>query len=443
MAVQVCLLAIPASSQVPPPEDQQTFLRILPLFERGEYGQAEQQLKAALEQYPDSAVLENALGVLYRKTNRTTEAAAAFEKALRSLPTFTAAQLQLAAIYEEQGRTNDAADLFVRAGEGATDANAIAAAAIGAAECGASQRAIALFEKARAAGADSPALRYNLALAEYNAGENRAALETLRGVATDGPEVLYLRGRIREALQDPGAADDFTKACKNDAAVAEHCVAAAAELARQEHFATALEAAETGLTKTPDSGALLTLRGMSLFRLGRYGEARTVYGRVLEHDPRLYAAREGLAFLLYTTGDLEEARRTAEAALSDANADFYLFHLHSMILARMSPELRGQAMRSVEEAIRRNPSFAPAFFLRGKLRLKSNDDQDAEADFLTAAKLDPKFPLPHYQLARLYFREGKIVQAEAEEKQLSVLGNMREEEALARQTQDVVLSAAR
>ena len=197
------------------------------------------------------------------------------------------------------------------------------------------------------------------------------------------------------------------------------------------------------MEKTPSSLALRSLLGLVQFRLGKYGEAIESYTRVIESDPAADASREGLAFLLYLIGDLDKARSVVEQGLKNPKADFYLSQLQAMILYRISPQYWSEAMESANRALQKNPRFAPSYFLRGKIQMERNQWETALRDFHKAAELDPKYPLPHYKIAQIYLQQGRLQEAEAARKKFSMLGNLREEELLARQTQDLLMRAVR
>ena len=75
--------------------------------------------------------------------------------------------------------------------------------------------------------------------------------------------------------------------------------------------------------------------------------------------------------------------------------------------------------------------------------MEQNDFPGALADFERAAELNPKYPLPYFKMAQIYARQGRVREAETARRKFSELGNLREEEILARQTQDVLMPATR
>jgi tetratricopeptide (TPR) repeat protein len=436
-------LAVNGSAQAPSAEEQQHLFSVLPLIDRGELSRAEEQLTAGIERYPRSAILYNALGIVFRKENKLDRAADSFRKALEILPTFTAAQMQLASIHQQQGMKPEAARLFRAAAENTTNFEALVAAGLGLADCEDYPGAARVLEKARSMQPDSESVTYNLALAQYKMGDLPAALKTLDSIRAIEPDAVYLRGKVLDGLGKPAGASEFAVACRAQPGNESFCADAALAAIRQQKFLDAVALLEPAIEKLPGSVTLLPLLGLAQFRLGRYQEAIRSYTGSLGKDPSLDASREGLGFLYYVTGDLETARAVVEQGLRNPKADFYLAYLDAIVLYRLSPQLWTRAAAAVERAIQVNTKFAPAYFQRGKIRMEQNDAAGALADFERAAELDPKYPLPYYKMAQIYARQGRVRDAEAARHKFSALGNLREEEILTRQTLDVLMPAAR
>ena len=438
-------MAFQGEAQAPPAEEQPYLFSVLPLINRGDLATAEEQLRAGLSQYPRSAILYNALGIVYGKQKKPEAAAASFRHALEILPSFTAAQLQLAAIEQQQGNKQEAARWFSAAGDSTTNFDALVAAGMGLADCEDYSGAARVLEKAHAANPNADAVSYNLALAQYKGGRLKEALESLQSFAAGErqPDFLYLHGKILDGLGMPGGASEIIAACGERPGNETVCTDAALAAIRQQRFLEAVTMLQQAIEKSPASVPLLSLLGLAQFRLGRYHDAIANYAAALERDPRVDASREGLGFLWYVTGDLEKARSVIEAGLKNPNADHYLFHLEAMVLYRTSPKLLAQALDAINRSIQANERFAPSYFLRGKIRMEQADLHGALADFEHAVELDPKYPLPYYKMSQIYTRLGRAQQSEAARRRFSELGNLREEEVLARQTQDVLMPAAR
>jgi thioredoxin-like negative regulator of GroEL len=113
-------------------------------------------------------------------------------------------------------------------GDSTSNFEALATAGLGLAQCEDYNRAIPVLEKARSLRPDSMSIRYNLALARYKDRKFQAALETLRSIpSTDGAdnaELLYLRGKVRQALSQEGGIEDLAQACRLRPAGENFCV---------------------------------------------------------------------------------------------------------------------------------------------------------------------------------------------------------------------------
>jgi tetratricopeptide (TPR) repeat protein len=437
----VIIAALRAGAQTAPQPDQRYLFSVLPLIDGNDLGRAEEQLVRGVEQFPRSAILYNALGIVYRKEGKLDPAAEAFRKALDILPSFTAAQLQLASLEQQRSNKTEAAKFFRAAAETTENFEALVAAGLGLADCEDYAGAARALSKAHAQRPDSSSVTYNLALAQFKGSEAPAALATLRGLADTEPDVVYLRGKIMESLGDRSAAKQIVSACRLQPANETFCSDAAVAAMRQDHFVEALDVLSPALERSPRSVVLLSSAALAQFRLGRYGDAIRSYRMALEQGPNQDAAREGLGFLQYMTGDLEAARAVVEEGLKNPNADFYLAYLDALILYRLSPQTRMQAVAAVERAIRTNPRFAPAYFLRGKILMEQNQLRAALADFERAVAIDPKYPLPYYKMAQIYTRQGRAREAEDARRKFSDLGSLREEEMLSRQAQDILMPA--
>lgn len=432
-------------AQTPSADEQQYLFSLLPLIERGDLVNAETQLMEGIERYPRSAILYNALGIVYAKQSKIDKAASSFRRALEILPSFTAAQLQLASVDQQQGNKPEAVQLFRSAGETTQNFDALVAAGMGLADCEDYAFAARVLEKAHAIRPDVESVAYNLALAQFKNRDLARALESLQSIPAPDrqPDVLYLRGKVLEGLGKAEGAREIMAACRAEPGNEAFCTSAALDAIRQQRFLDAAAVLQPALEKSPDSVALLSLLGMAQFRLGRYRDAIGSYAAALAKDPGVDASREGLGFLYFVTGDLEKARATIEGGLKKPKVDYYLEHLEAMVLYRASPRLRSKALEAVDRALQANAQFAPSHFLRGKIRMEQNDLPGALADFERAVALDPKYPLPYYKMAQIYARQGRAQEAKIARRKFSELGDLREEEVLARQTQDVLMPGAR
>ncbi len=417
----------------------------LPLIQQQNWSAAEASLQEGMASFPHSAILSNALGIVYEREHRQPDAIRAFEQAVEWLPNFTAAQVHLASLHAERGECDHANRLFRAAAAKTTDEGALSTAGLGLAECKDFAGAAQVLEKARSVSA-SPAIIFNLALVLYKTSQFGAALSMLEtlphGAEQERPEVLFLRGKLLKALQKPGSADSLAQACRQHAQE-DYCRDAAIEMIATEQLTEAVTLLEYANKAMPaPSVSLLCALGLAQFRLGRYQASIRSYSGALDMDPQLDAAREGLGFLFYITGDLEHARSVVEQGPARTNVDFYLPYLRALVLYRTSSALWPEALSSLTQCLRSNPNFAPSYFLRGKIALEQGNETAALSDFQTAAKLDPVYPLPYYKMSLIYLRQGRREEAEQARKQFAALGNQREDELLAKQAQALLLTHA-
>jgi tetratricopeptide (TPR) repeat protein len=427
-------------SQAPSEEEQDYLKSVLPLIQERNWSDAEDKLKEGLAQFRRSALLANALGMVYEQQGKIDAAAREFEQALEWLPSFTAARIHLAAIYVRQGSCPRASELFKAAAAAVSDASALTAIGIGLGECQAYTDAARVLETAHTIDPTSATITWNMALAQFKAGAFEQALTSIdalpRGTESERPEVLYLRGKVMEALRRPEAGAILDQACRAKPQE-DYCEDAAIFLMREGRLQDAAELLEREFKSQQPSATALSTLGLIQFRLGRYQQAIDSYTRAMR-DPTLAAPREGLAFLFYMTGDLASARSTVEEALKKSADSFYLPYLHALILWRTSHRFVTDALNSIAASLQRNPSFAPAYFLRGKIRLDGNNMDGALADFQMASRLDTKYALPWYKMAQVYYSQGRVDEAKNAERRFAALGSLREEEVLAREAQDAL-----
>jgi tetratricopeptide (TPR) repeat protein len=432
-------------SQAPSPQEQQYLFSVLPLIDKGQLREAEEKLLEGLKLYPRSAILSNALGIAYERQEKIDDAIAVYQNALKALPHFTAAQLHLALLYQRQDKKREAAELFNLAVSTTSDFEALSTAGLGLAQCEDYAGAVRALEKARLLRPDSVSVAYNLALAHFKSGDFHSARDALGTVpvraGSEDVDLIFLRGQIKQALKEDGG-EDMAQACRLSPGSEHFCTEAGLALIREERLQEAQTLLQAGLEKSESSPNLLSALGLAQFRLGKYAEAIRTYQRVLDKNPEADDAREGLAFLLYIAGNLSQARRVTEEGLKRPGSDFYLSQIHAMVLFRLSSEEWDEALVSVNRALEKNPQFAPSYFLRGKIAMERGQLEGALRDFERAAQLDSKYALPHYKIAQILLRLGKSAEADAARKKFFELGQMREEELLVRQTQDVLMRKA-
>ena len=108
--------------------------------------------------------------------------------------------------------------------------------------------------------------------------------------------------------------------------------------------------------------------------------------------------------------------------------DYYTYYLHALVLLRLEPHGdHTAARRSLDEALRRSPQFAPAYLQRAKLWNETGQAARALADLQTATQLDNTYAEPFYLMAQIDYRLGKRNEAEQARREYSRREREREE----------------
>ena len=373
-----------------------------------------------------------ALGRLLRENGVAEEATQELRTAVRLAPGNPPVTTELIIAYLDQGRSQEADALLKSFIKSASYENLLdAGSRFG--ETGKFPAAVEVFERAVQGKPDSYDARFNLGFAYYHQGNWDEALITLDRIppqlAGNQADYHYLRGKIEAALhQEQAAGEEYLAALKLQPDNKSLCSDAGLLFFHFESFWKSLDVYENCAQRLPDSAPIETGLALTYFRLGKYDDAASTLKKVLDLRPDADAAREALAFLDYVSGRLAEAKQLVESRLNSAGADYYLYYLHALVLLRLDP--RGNhraALRSLDEALRLSPQFAPAYFQRAKLRNDAGETSRALADLDTATRLDRTYAEPFYLIAQIDYRLGKTEQAEQARHEYSVREREREE----------------
>ncbi len=380
----------------------------------------------------DNPQAHYALGRLLRENGVVREATQQLATAARLAPGNPAVTTELIVAYLDQGRGQEADALlesFIRSASYEDLLNA--GSRFG--ETGKSRAAIEAFDRAVQLKPDSYDATFNLGFAYYHQGNWDEALNTLNRIppqlARNQADYHYLRGKIEAALhQEEAAGEEYLAALELQPDNESLCSDAGLLFFHFESFWKALDVYEKCSHRLPDSATIETGLGLTYFRLGKYDDAASTFKKVLNLRPDADAAREALAFLDYVSGHLAEAKELVEGRLGGRGTDYYLYYLHALVLLRLDP--RGDhsaALRSLHEALRLNPQFAPAYFQRAKLRNDAGETSRSLSDLDAATRLDRTYAEPFYLMAQIDYRLGKTEQAEQARVEYSLRENEREE----------------
>ncbi|HEV2492472.1 MAG TPA: tetratricopeptide repeat protein [Terriglobia bacterium] len=386
------------------------------------------------------------LGRLLRESVHGEQAIAELEKARSLAPRNPAIATELVAACLDQHRDSEARttldsllktadyDDLIQAGSRFGEANRL-------------DTAVEAFERAVALRPSEYDGLFDLAFAYYRLGNSSKSLDVLRRLeharASDSADYHYLRAKVDAALHhDSDAATEFREALGLQPDNESLCVDAGLFFSRFQDFWKALEILQACSQLVSDSAAVETGLGLTYFRLGKYPDAVQSFQKVLALNPQADAAREALGFLLYISGKLPEARQVLEERLSAPQADFYIYFLHALVLLRLDKMGNAPAAKhSLNEALARNPSFAPAYFQRGKIAFETGDLARGLADLETATRLDPTYAPPYYLIAQIYFKQGNPAAAQQAQSRFNSLNREQEEKEQAQQVENRLVQA--
>lgn len=311
---------------------------------------------------------------------------------------------------------------------------------------GAAERSFRTAAHANPAGYDA---WFNLGFAYYRQGNMQLALaslnETPSPIAERQWDYHYLRGKIRAGLhQDRAAEAEMAKALQLEPGNESLCSDAGLLFFRFEDFWKALDVYRRCAAHLPDSSPVRTGLGLTYFRLGKYEAAIASFRKVLASRPEMDAAREALGFLLYIQGNLAEAHGILQQRAKALDADFYISYLDALVLLRLHPAGgHPSALQLLDEALRKNPRFAPAYFERARICEDRNQPERALADLQRATETDSHYAQPYYLIAQVDYKLGRKEQARQAQLRFGVLNREREQKQEERQVEDQLLQSLR
>lgn len=142
----------------------------------------------------------------------------------------------------------------------------------------------------------------------------------------------------------------------------------------------------------------------------RYEPAVEKLRRAIRLDPRSARVWDNLGLSLDMLGDQDGAAQAFEKAV-ELNRKLpapsaWTPHNYGCLLFRM--QKFSQAEKSLREALAYDPRFAQAHYYLGRVLEKLSREEEAIAQFKTAAELDTALAEPLYSLGLLYRRLGRL-----------------------------------
>jgi putative PEP-CTERM system TPR-repeat lipoprotein len=217
----------------------------------------------------------------------------------------------------------------------------------------------------------------------------------LATVHLDGGDAVSAEKEIRMALKHGYSADAAMPVLGRS-------------LVLQTQFQKAIDETEAAAAR---SGAeLLCVRGDAYLGMGKRDDARLLYEKVLQAQPKYAAALIGLGRVAYLARDTDAARRYSDLALAaePRNTDALLFR-GDLLRAQNQHE---QALKTYDQVLAINPAHRTAHVEKAYLEIALGKYEPAQADLDAARTATPGSVLVAYTQTLLDFSQGKYSEAQ-------------------------------
>lgn len=425
----------------PAAQDEAAFEKAMAAMNSGDAATAEPLLRALHRRHPQSFEVNESLGLLYASGDDLQAAVPLLEAAALERPDEAVAHANLGTAYLKSGKSAAAAKELEVAAK-ANPADAATQNALGQAWMLEKQpcRAAEAFGAAAAGNAVEFDLRYNNALADYDCGRPKEAVQLLEGAAgvADSAPAQSLLGDAEEAqAQYKDAAEHYLRAVQIAPTEANMYVLGV-ELLRHWSFEPAMREFAAGVTAFPESRRMLAGEGIAEYGAGHYDEAIHVFSELLDLDGQnaMYAEIFGRSCTVLTTSaDALCARLVPLAQAHPGNANLALYAATEIEHKPMDAQQAAAARALLQSALKAEPRMAEAHYELGMLLQADGAWQQSIAEMRDAIRLRPDYPSAHYRLGLAYSHTGNREEAhkemaldrtEAEQKQNDLNARMRQ-----------------
>jgi tetratricopeptide (TPR) repeat protein len=267
---------------------------------------------------------------------------------------------------------------------------------------------------------DQRRLRYGLALAYFEQGDNAKCLETLKDYTSLGATTAAILSLVGVAEEKSGhtaeAYNAFRQGIEGFPMDNESYLDLATLGAVHLNYDIALPALAAGMERIPGDYKLFLASGLLHNLKSQHDIAQAEYQKALT----LASDQSSIYVALGMCYEDEDKYSDAVAVLQQAVAhnikDVLVYYFLADALFRQgiapnTPQYE-QARSAVEAGLSIDPGYAFTYLQRAKLEMMTNRTQEAIADLEHARTLEPNSPPILYQLANAYRRVGRKSEAE-------------------------------
>jgi tetratricopeptide (TPR) repeat protein len=275
--------------------------------------------------------------------------------------------------------------------------------------------AIPIFHRVLELTPDDKRVRYNLGVAEWQAGRYRDVIGTLVPLSEDSvpdADVLDLLAEAYEASEDtPKAVATLRFAIAVNPAASRYYVDFADICLVHSSFQVGVDMLDFGLRHVPTPAPLYLARGILYAQLGQYEKSESDFTRADELSPNISGASEAEGMVALQQNRPGEAEMTIRQRLQKNPDDAFLNYLLAEALARAgaSPgsEKFTEAIAAASRAIQVKPKFSLARDVLSRLYLQEGKTQKAIEQDRLALRDDPTDQTALYHLILALKKAGK------------------------------------
>jgi tetratricopeptide (TPR) repeat protein len=269
---------------------------------------------------------------------------------------------------------------------------------------------------AESAGADAGA--FDRAAALYlNAGDAAKALSLARQAARSHPSARAedILGRALVASGDPvEGGKHLAEAWKQEKSNAEIAFDYAQLLLHNQDFTEAALVLEQSGHSNPKNAQLTLALGVARYGQRRFEEAIVAFLKTIAIDPQIEQPYAFLGRMLDQAGPHLAAIQKADEAWASANPKNALAQLQLAKTILAAGGGQEQAESLLRHSIALDSQNWESHYELGLLLSKKRAYREAAEELTRGIELNPKDPLPHYHLARVYDRLGMTGRAREE-----------------------------
>jgi tetratricopeptide (TPR) repeat protein len=382
---------------------------------RGEKKQALSSFRSALKISPDSIpALQGAAQIEYDASNAA--GIPLLQHLLRLKPGDVTTSAMLAVLEYQEGNCKAAVQHFAAAGTlFESKPEGLHAYATCLVKLKRFEEAASVFQESMALNPGDRRERQVLASIQLMARKPQDALATLdpllRTNEADAATLDLASAAYEDAHETEKAVDSLRQAILLDPQNVNLYLDFAAISATHQSFQVGINVVNDGINLQPKAAPLYFARGVLYVQLAEYDKAQADFETAYALDPTqsLSAAAQGLAAV--QENDLDHALASVQDKLARKPNDPILLYLQADVLTQKGSEPGSSefqtAMRAARKAVALRPTLGPARGVLAKLYLQAGQYPEAAAQCRKALESDPKDQAALYHLIQALRKSGK------------------------------------